>query len=159
MTTAIAIGLGGCPVCDDESVPDGTTGERWLEADELFRRGDPRWLGGDGAYSVDLGGERTLWLFGDSFIATSPAHTRSESTIVRNSIAVINAVRPRSGKVDLKKVVDHFNRRCRAVLEVPFDPHLEEGAEISLERLKPDTRQALLELAATVASGFPGARR
>ena len=79
--------------------------------------------------------------------------------MVRNSIAVINAVRPRSGKVDMRKVVDHFNRRCRAVLQVPFDPHLEEGAEISLERLKPETRQALIELAALVASGFPGARR
>ncbi|WP_353612098.1 MinD/ParA family protein [Mycobacterium sp. GA-1199] len=79
--------------------------------------------------------------------------------MVRNSIAVINAVRPRSGKVDMKKVVDHFSRRCRAVLEVPFDPHLEEGAEISLDRLKPETRAALLELAAEVAAGFPGARR
>lgn len=79
--------------------------------------------------------------------------------MVANSIAVINAVRPRSGKVDMKKVVDHFNRRCRAVLEVPFDPHLEEGAEISLERLKPETRAALLELAAVVAAGFPGAQR
>ena len=74
--------------------------------------------------------------------------------MVRNSIAVINAVRPRSGKVDLKKVVDHFARRCRAVRQVPFDPHLEEGAEISLERLKPETREALLELAAVVAEGF-----
>ena len=79
--------------------------------------------------------------------------------MVRNSIAVINAVRPRSGKVDLKKVVDHFSRRCRAVRQVPFDPHLEEGAEISLERLKPETREALLELAAVVAEGFSGARR
>ena len=78
--------------------------------------------------------------------------------MVRNSIAVINAVRPRSGKVDLKKVVDHFARRCRAVRQVPFDPHLEEGAEISLERLKPDTREALLDLAAVVAEGFSGAR-
>ncbi|MCT7658507.1 MinD/ParA family ATP-binding protein [Mycobacterium deserti] len=79
--------------------------------------------------------------------------------MVRNSIAVVNGVRPRSGKVDLKKVVDHFNRRCRAVREVPFDPHLEEGAEISLERLKPQTRQALLELAAVVAAGFSHPRR
>jgi MinD-like ATPase involved in chromosome partitioning or flagellar assembly len=76
--------------------------------------------------------------------------------LVANSIAVINAVRPRSGKVDLRKVADHFSRRCRAVLEVPFDPHLEEGAEISLDRLKPETRDALTELAAMVASGFPG---
>ena len=40
---------------------------------------------------------------------------------------------------------------------MPFDTHLEEGAEISLDRLKPDTRDALLDLAATVAQGFPGA--
>ncbi|MFN6552909.1 AAA family ATPase [Mycolicibacterium septicum] len=79
--------------------------------------------------------------------------------LVRNSIAVINAVRPRSGKVDLSKVVDHFSRRCRAVRLVPFDPHLEEGAEISLDRLKPGTREALIELAAVVASDFAGARR
>ncbi len=41
---------------------------------------------------------------------------------------------------------------------MPFDPHLEEGAEISLERLKPETREAVMELAAVVASGFPGAQ-
>jgi MinD-like ATPase involved in chromosome partitioning or flagellar assembly len=79
--------------------------------------------------------------------------------LVRNSIAVINAVRPRSGKVDMQKVVDHFSRRCRAVRLVPFDPHLEEGAEISLERLKRETREALIELAAVVADGFPSDQR
>jgi MinD-like ATPase involved in chromosome partitioning or flagellar assembly len=79
--------------------------------------------------------------------------------LVRNSIAVVNAVRPRSGKVDLSKVVDHFSRRCRAVRLVPFDPHLEEGAEISLERLKPKTREALIELAAVVASDFAKPRQ
>jgi MinD-like ATPase involved in chromosome partitioning or flagellar assembly len=79
--------------------------------------------------------------------------------LVRGSIAVINAVRPRSGKVDMQKVVDHFSRRCRAVRLVPFDPHLEEGAEIDLERLKRETREALIELAAVVADGFPNDRR
>ncbi|GBE65235.1 hypothetical protein MFM001_16970 [Mycobacterium sp. MFM001] len=81
------------------------------------------------------------------------AHGHEEQ--VRNSIAVINAVRPRSGKVDMQKVVDHFSRRCRAVRLIPFDPHLEEGAEISLERLRRETREALIELAAVVADGFP----
>lgn len=75
--------------------------------------------------------------------------------LVRNSVCVVNAVRPRSGKVDMQKVVDHFSRRCRAVRTVPFDPHLEEGAEISLDRLHPSTRDALVELAAVVADGFP----
>lgn len=82
------------------------------------------------------------------------AHGREE--LVRNSIAVINAVRPRTGKVDMNKVVDHFSRRCRAVRLVPFDPHLEEGAEISLDRLRRNTREALIELAAVVADGFSG---
>ncbi|BBX12213.1 hypothetical protein MNVM_12940 [Mycobacterium novum] len=82
------------------------------------------------------------------------AHGHEE--LVRNSIAVINAVRPRSGKVDMQKVVDHFSRRCRAVRLVPFDPHLEEGAEIDMMRLKRETREALVELAAVVAEAFPG---
>jgi len=79
--------------------------------------------------------------------------------LVRNSVAVINAVRPRTGKVDMQKVVDHFSRRCRAVRLVPFDPHLEEGAEISLDRLRRPTREALTELAAVVADGFPSDQR
>ncbi len=34
----------------------------WQEAVLLFR-GDPRWVGGDGAYSIDLENGRVLWLF------------------------------------------------------------------------------------------------
>jgi MinD-like ATPase involved in chromosome partitioning or flagellar assembly len=79
--------------------------------------------------------------------------------MVRNSIAVINAVRPGSGKVDMQKIIGHFSRRCRAVRLVPFDPHLETGAEISLEQLSRETREALIELAAVVADGFSGADR
>jgi len=79
--------------------------------------------------------------------------------LVRNSIAVINGVRQRSGNVDMQKVVDHFSRRCRAVRLVPFDPHLEEGVEINLDRLKRGTREALTELAAVVADGFPSDQR
>lgn len=85
------------------------------------------------------------------------AHGHEE--LVRNSIAVINGVRPRPGKVDMNKVIDHFSRRCRAVQLVPFDPHLDEGAEIDLDRLRRGTREALTELAAIVADGFPGEQR
>lgn len=84
------------------------------------------------------------------------AHGHSD--LVRSSVAVVNAVRPRAGKVDLAKVVEHFGQRCRQVVLIPFDPHLEEGAEIDLNRLKRKTRTALLELAAAVASGFPSNR-
>jgi MinD-like ATPase involved in chromosome partitioning or flagellar assembly len=75
--------------------------------------------------------------------------------LVSRSVAVINSVRPRAGSVDLDKLTQHFGARCRAVCRIPFDPHLEEGAEIELDRLSADTRLALLDLAATVADGFP----
>ncbi|WP_414639093.1 MinD/ParA family ATP-binding protein [Actinophytocola sp.] len=75
--------------------------------------------------------------------------------LVSRSVAVINSVRPRAGSVDLDKLAQHFASRCRAVCRIPFDPHLEEGAEIELDRLSAPTRLALLELAATVADGFP----
>src|SRR5258707_2493909 len=77
--------------------------------------------------------------------------------LVRNSIAVINGVRPRSAKVDMQTVVDHFSRRCRAVRLGPFDPHLEEGVEIDVDRLTRGTREALTGLPAGDANGVPTA--
>ncbi|MEW6076291.1 MAG: hypothetical protein AB1724_00620 [Thermodesulfobacteriota bacterium] len=80
-------------------LPDGRCGEvrgetswhieaeRWPAAEAIFRS-DPRWLGGDGASSVDLGGNRVLWLFGDSFVAPAGISDRKSSALVRNSIAV-----------------------------------------------------------------------
>jgi hypothetical protein len=59
----------------------------WRDADQLFRS-DPRWLGGDVAYSIDLGRGRVLWVFGDSFIANKPGKTRLRSAFVHNSIAI-----------------------------------------------------------------------
>lgn len=59
----------------------------WPEADAIFHR-DTRWIGGDGAYSIDLGGNRVLWLFGDSFIARTEKRVRSESVMIRNSVAI-----------------------------------------------------------------------
>ncbi|MEV0703889.1 AAA family ATPase [Saccharopolyspora sp. NPDC050389] len=77
--------------------------------------------------------------------------------LVSRSVAVINSVRPGSGKVDVDKLAAHFGARCRAVSKIPFDPHLEEGAEVELDQLDVPTRMALLELAAIVADDFPHA--
>jgi MinD-like ATPase involved in chromosome partitioning or flagellar assembly len=81
------------------------------------------------------------------------AHGRGE--LVRKSVAVINSVRPKSGGVDVDKLEAHFAARCRAVTRIPYDPHLEEGAEVDLGELSGSTRSALLELAAAVADAFP----
>ena len=59
----------------------------WPEADALFRN-DPTWIGSDAAYSVDLGGGRVLWLFGDSFVAKDASRSRSNAWFVRNSVAI-----------------------------------------------------------------------
>lgn len=76
--------------------------------------------------------------------------------LVAHSVTVINAARPKAGKVNLVRVIEHFSRRSRAVRLVPFDAHLEEGAEIDMDRLRPATQLALRELAATMAEGFGG---
>ncbi|WP_245607142.1 MinD/ParA family ATP-binding protein [Pseudonocardia spinosispora] len=80
------------------------------------------------------------------------AHGHGE--LVANSVAVINSVRRGSGHVDLNRVAEHFAARCRAVVRIPYDSHLEEGAELDLDRVSPATRVALLELAAAVADAF-----
>ncbi|MFG6194120.1 AAA family ATPase [Nonomuraea sp. JJY05] len=77
--------------------------------------------------------------------------------LVKNATVVLCSVRPRSkSAVDIKKLEAHFAARCRAVVRVPYDPHLEEGAEIDLDRLQEPTRDAYLQLAACVGDGFAG---
>lgn len=63
------------------------TGTAWPEADKLFHS-DPRWLGADAAFSIDLGRGRVLWLFGDTFVARKPGDSRANAAFVRNTVAV-----------------------------------------------------------------------
>ncbi|MFI7052339.1 AAA family ATPase [Streptosporangium canum] len=75
--------------------------------------------------------------------------------LVRSATVVLCSVRPRSkSTVDLDRLEAHFAARCRAVIRIPYDPHLEEGAEIDLERLQSTTRESYLRLAASVGDGF-----
>ena len=80
--------------------------------------------------------------------------------LVRNAVVVLSTVRPRSkSTVDLDRLEQHFAARCRAVVRVPYDPHLEEGAEVELEQLSPATTGAYLRLSATVGDGLAWPRR
>ena len=74
--------------------------------------------------------------------------------LVSRAITVISGVRPASKDFDLNQLVAHFAARCRAVIPIPYDPHLATGAEIELDQLRPATADAYLELAACVAGGF-----
>ncbi|WP_157983363.1 MinD/ParA family protein, partial [Nocardiopsis sp. TNDT3] len=76
-------------------------------------------------------------------------------SLVRNAVVVLSMVRSDSkSSVDLNRLEEHFAGRCRDVVRVPWDGHLEEGAEVDLERLAPATRDAYLQLAASVGEAF-----
>ncbi|MFO0608255.1 MAG: DUF4185 domain-containing protein [Polyangiales bacterium] len=95
---AALVALVALAACADDLTPRYFRAAQWPQADRAFR-GEARWLGGDGAYSVDLGGNRTLWLFGDSFVAARPDATRATSTMVRNSLAVMEGRDPATASV------------------------------------------------------------
>ena len=74
--------------------------------------------------------------------------------LVSSAVTALNGIRVEQGSVDVGRVEGHFASRCRACVRIPWDAHLETGAEVALEELRPHTRQAFLELAAAIASGF-----
>jgi len=80
--------------------------------------------------------------------------------LVGGGVVVLSAIRRKSkSTVDLDRLEQHFAARSRAVVRVPYDPHLEEGAEVELEMLNEETADAYLNLAALVADGFAHRRR
>lgn len=70
----------------------------WREADRLFHR-DPRWVGADVASTVDLGNDRILWLFGDTWIDTSEKGTRRGARMVSNSVAIQTGTDPATAAI------------------------------------------------------------
>ena len=75
--------------------------------------------------------------------------------LVRHTVVVLAVIRPRSRSgVDLDRLEQHFAARCRAVVRVPYDAHLDEGAEVELSRLNQATADAYLMLAAEIGDGF-----
>jgi len=93
---AVASGVVSCASPNSAMTRDSA--RPWAEAEGLFHR-DPRWLGADAALTIPLGSGRTLWLFGDTFVATSRANVRSESVMVRNTVAIQDGADPRNSAI------------------------------------------------------------
>lgn len=74
--------------------------------------------------------------------------------LARNAVVVISSVHPGGGIVDVMQLEDHFASRCRDVVTIPYDPHLEAGSALDLDELQDETVEAYLELAAAVGEGF-----
>ncbi len=59
-----------------------------------------------------------------------------------------------SPEIDRGRVRDHFESRCRAVVEIPYDPHLATGGRLDLGAVREPTRLAFLQLGALIADEF-----
>lgn len=76
------------------------------------------------------------------------AHDRHD--LVAKAVVVINMSSGGGSQVDVGQIEDHFSSRVRAVVKIPYDRHLAEGSRIEMEKLRPATRSAAVELAALV---------
>jgi MinD-like ATPase involved in chromosome partitioning or flagellar assembly len=73
--------------------------------------------------------------------------------LVGNAVVVLAGDRT-SKEVDTTRLRSHFATRCRAVVELPPDPHLAAGGWIDMGALRRATVDAVLELTALVADEF-----
>lgn len=73
--------------------------------------------------------------------------------LVRRSVAVLT-MPPYRKDINPRVIERHFGQRCRAVLRVPYDRHLDSGAPVRYPDLSPQSRRAWLRVAAAVADGL-----
>lgn len=73
---------------------------------------------------------------------------------VRNAVVVLNTARPGAALVRAGELDAHFRSRVRAVVRLPYDPHIASGSAISFRDLQPETREAARDLAAVVVEGL-----
>lgn len=68
------------------------------EADRLFA-GTSGWIGGDGAFAIDLGQDRLLWLFGDSLRGAVADGRRAATGMIHNSVAIQEGRDPATARI------------------------------------------------------------
>jgi Domain of unknown function (DUF4185) len=75
------------------------------------------WLGGDAAYSIPLGDGRSLWVFGDTFIAKTPDAPRGpDSAFIRNSIGITSCP---NGKCSIEYFWGHKDGKPDSMFSAP----------------------------------------
>ncbi|WP_309082025.1 hypothetical protein [Zhihengliuella sp.] len=82
------------------------------------------------------------------------AHGRTD--LAEKAIVVINQSAGLSRGVNVDEIEAHFASRVEHVVRLPFDPHLAEGSQVDIERLKPATRDAVMDLASLVVDQLRG---
>lgn len=77
--------------------------------------------------------------------------------LLETTILVINHTQRGKANIDVDKAVEQFSRQIRAerIFVLPFDSHIQEGKQITLELLSAKSRRRYLELAGSIAELFP----
>ena len=76
---------------------------------------------------------------------------------VKQAVTVLTttSTSPSAGDVALSaRLHDHFSRRTRAVVDVPYDAALQDGGPIDYDALSPASRAAWLRVSAAIADGL-----
>lgn len=94
----VLIVLGGTGATAEATDASCFEASAWPEADALFH-GDPNWIGADGAYSIDLGNDRTLWLFADTWLDPSGQRSRRDARMIRNSAGIQTGADPSTASI------------------------------------------------------------
>ncbi|OKH85609.1 hypothetical protein EB75_19760 [Mycobacterium sp. ST-F2] len=74
--------------------------------------------------------------------------------LVPHTTLVISSARPGTVPLDIEKMIRHFKARIGSVFVIPFDDHLAEGADISMDLLNRKTKQAFTDLTAALSKRF-----
>ena len=80
--------------------------------------GKSGWIGGDGVYSLELGQDRVLWLFGDTLVGTVRDGRRVGAVMVNNTIAIQAGFTP---DADLRFVTGSGKNDKPAAVLTPAD--------------------------------------
>ncbi|WP_233255594.1 MinD/ParA family ATP-binding protein [Naasia lichenicola] len=79
---------------------------------------------------------------------------RGQQDKVRSAVTVLTQPSKRNDPALEQRLREHFKRHTRSVLTTPFDPALVEGGVLRYESLQQSTRQAWLQVTASVADGL-----
>ncbi len=75
--------------------------------------------------------------------------------LARNAVVALNTATHATNLVKLGEIEAHFNSRVRAVVRMPYDPHLAAGSVVNYSELRPLTVSSSRDLAALVMDGLP----
>lgn len=75
--------------------------------------------------------------------------------LVKGAVVALNTATQGTNLVKLDEIEAHFASRVREIVRIPYDPQLATGAAIDYHALRPFTKEAVRELAATVIDGLP----